>query len=384
MVRQPRPQGGILRFLTIGLCGLVCTATALRADSPALAPRTAPAKQPGAIVPAIAEFSSPSSTAKRPPLFSSQQFQLTDFKSNRKPKGTPGKKAEEDPNDYLHVMKEGSSGRANRKEGAELIPLGHLPAAKQAEVREILKSVSFYRQLPTVAFDIEPSVYNYLINHPDVTVAIWRAMKISKVELWQTSREEYEADAGDGTVGTIEVLHRSKDKYVVLCQGEYKSPLISKPISAKSLVVLNCSFGRNAAGQPVVMHHAHLFVHFPSQTIDTVARIFSPLTVSMTDRSFSEVSVFLRLMSTAMARRPDWVESISRQMDGIPDQRREQLVKLAVHVAQEAEQRALKEMSLQNAASALSTHTAGNTEGTARLNGPSPRFSTQPGTTRQR
>ncbi|MBI3860524.1 MAG: hypothetical protein HY290_01365 [Planctomycetia bacterium] len=154
-------------------------------------------------------------------------------------------------------------------------------------------------------------------------------MKISKLQMWQTGKFDYEADTGDGSVGALEVLHIGPDSSLVTCDGLYKSPIFSKPIAAKSLLYLQTSFARQADGTIHVTHRADLFVTFPSQTIDVVARIFSPLTVKMTDRTFTEISLFLKMMSMAMSRRPDWVEQITERMDGVADVRKEQVLDLS-------------------------------------------------------
>ena len=350
-------QGGYLRLL------LLCAVGLLTMASPSLAgpPRGGSGSGDGEPV-------GSSANGRRPASTENQRLLLAELRPHRKKGGRAG---EEDPNDYLQVLVPGSSSRAHRKSAMAEMPLDKLSPEKQEEVREILKSHSFYRRLPTLAMEVDHRTYLHLIGHPNVTVAIWRAMKISKVELWETGRDHYEANTGDGTTGTIEVLHRSAERHLVLCDGEYKSPLMVQPIAAKSLVMLVTSYSRDADGKHFVTHRADMFVQFPSQTMDTVARILSPLTDKMTDRSFSEVSVFLRLMSVAMARRPDWVESIARKLEGVAEERKEQLVTLAAHVYADVQKRSLGEISRQNSGGRATVSNGENATGV-------PRISSQP------
>jgi hypothetical protein len=236
----------------------------------------------------------------------------------------------------------GSSSPTARKAALAAIPLEQLTPEKKQQATALLKASSFYRRLPKVTFSIEPEVYNYFLAHPDVAVSIWRAMKISKLQMWQTGRFEYEADAGDGSTGQLEVLYAGPEQILVLCNGIYKSPMFSKPIEARSLLLLKTSFFRETDGLVYVTHRADLFVEFPSQTIDVVAKIFSPLTVAMTDRTFSEISLFLKMMSLAMQRRPDWVEQIAGKMDGVADVRKTQILELTSQVYTAAQKRSLE------------------------------------------
>lgn len=256
----------------------------------------------------------------------------------------PGKAPRSEPQskDAQEAEPKGTSSLAAKKAALAAIPLDQLSPERRQSASALLKAASFYRRLPKVTFSIEPEVYSYFVAHPDVAVSIWRAMKISKLQLWQTGRFDYEADAGDGSTGKLEVLHSGPEKCLVSCNGLYKSPLFSKSIEVRSLMLLQTSFFREVDGTIYVTHRADLFVEFPSQTIDVVARIFSPLTVAMTDRTFSEISLFLKMMSLAMARRPDWVEQIAGKMDGVADLRKTQILELTSQVYAAAQKRAVE------------------------------------------
>jgi hypothetical protein len=241
------------------------------------------------------------------------------------------------------VNTKGTSSASARKAAIAELPLEQLTVENRQKVGSLLKSVSFYRRLPKVTFPVEPEVYNYFMAHPDTAVSIWRAMKISKLQMWQTGRYDYEADTGDGSVGTLEVLHNGAEKSLVTCEGIFKSPLLTKPIEARSLLLLQTSFSRDAEGTTYVTHRADLFVSFPSQTIDVVSKIFSPLAITMTDRTFTEISLFLKMMSLAMTRRPDWVERITEKMDGVADIRKDQVLELSAQVYAAARKRAAEQ-----------------------------------------
>ena len=244
---------------------------------------------------------------------------------------------------YPKVVEEGTSATAVKKAALAALPVADLTPDQQARVKKILAHVSFFRRLPTLNFAVDPRVYAYFTQHPDAAVSIWRAMEISKVKMWQTGRTEYEADVGDGSTGIIEILQQTPTHALIVCDGLYKSPLLKKPIETRSLVFLQSSFSKSPTGQIYMTHRADVFVSFPSSTIDMAAKIFSPLAVSMTDATFSEVSLFLKMMSVAMVRRPEWVESLVGKMDGVQELRKKQLVDLTNQVHTLYTRRALEQ-----------------------------------------
>jgi hypothetical protein len=196
--------------------------------------------------------------------------------------------------------------------------------------------VGLFRRLPTLEMDVDADVYRYLLSHPDVAVSTWRAMDISKFQLNLTGPGAYHADAGDGSVGTVELWRATPDETVIYCDGAFKSPLLTKPIFARSIMRLKMRFFEDAEGTPKVEHFGDVFVEFPSQTVETVARVISPVSHMIADRNFRQLTLYVHLMSQAMSRQPGWVRTIARRMDSPEEQRTEFLtVAATAHAASE-------------------------------------------------
>jgi hypothetical protein len=234
------------------------------------------------------------------------------------------------PQIEVEVTSPGSSVTVTRKKAVADLPLEKLAAEVRPKADEIIKNVSLFRRMPTLKFVSEPEVYNFFLAHPDVAVSIWRVMEISTFELWQTGPKGFEADSHDGSTGTVEVLHSSVERQVVICEGSFKSPLLFKPIKARALLHLQPTFQKREDGQTEVIHTLDLFVSFPSQPVDITAKLISPVSHAMADRNFREVSLWVAMMNVAMVQQPDWIEQVANRMEGVLELRRGQLMKLAL------------------------------------------------------
>ena len=239
---------------------------------------------------------------------------------------------DESYSEHVRILEKGTSSRAARKTAVDGVPLGRMTVENRKRAEELLRSISLYRQLPTVAFEVDPDVYRYFIACPDAAVAIWRVMGISKFQMWQTAADQYEADAGDGTQGVVDVLLRSDDHNVIVCEGVFSSPLLAAPIRSKALLHLETAFLQDQEGRTWAKHRLNMFVSFPSQTVEAAAKLISPVSNLIVDRNFREISLFVQLMSTAMARQPGWVERVADRMEGVPEIRKTQLLKLTAQV----------------------------------------------------
>ncbi|MCH7989336.1 MAG: hypothetical protein IID46_09345 [Planctomycetes bacterium] len=232
----------------------------------------------------------------------------------------------------LRILQKGKSGRAARIAGLEALPLDDMTIANRKYADEILEHVSMFRELPMLQFDVEPAVYHYFTQHPEVAVSIWRVLEISEFQMRQTKADEYFAETSDGTSGKIRVLYRGNNQQVILCRGVYKSPLIIKPLQADAIIHLKTQFLKAEDGRPQVRHRAWMYVSFPSKTVETAAKLISPLSNLIIDRNFQEISLFLNLMSMSMARQPGWVENIASKLDGVDKTRRKELLDLTKDV----------------------------------------------------
>lgn len=229
----------------------------------------------------------------------------------------------------VSIVKPGVSSVNMRKQAISELPLSELTSDSVAKVNDILNNMSMFRRLPTLSFEVDPDVYNYLLRHPDVTVATWRAMEISKFQLNQVQPNCYDADAGDGSVGRIEVLRQTPTETLIHCDGAFKSPLLPRPIIARALMRLHTSFTKEADGRVIGTHSGDVFVEFPSQAVETVARVISPVSHSIADRNFKQISLYAHLMTQAMARHPGWIEMIGNKLTGVTAQDRQQFLEVS-------------------------------------------------------
>ncbi|HEV8003574.1 MAG TPA: hypothetical protein VGP63_27165 [Planctomycetaceae bacterium] len=239
----------------------------------------------------------------------------------------------------VKTVQKPTSSKASRKAAAEALPLDKMSAEHRRRVSQIVSGTSIYRELPTLQFDIDPRVYRFFMDHPEAAVSIWQVMKISDFKMRETAEGRYETDDGEGTHGRIDVAFRAPNEVVALCDGEYKSALLPTSVKASGVLHVYVEFGQRSDGSAFVTHRAQLFVYFPSQTVETVARIMSPVSNAIIDQNFREVSLFLYMMSTAMSRQPGWVESVSKRMENVSEERKTQIMLVTVDVFADARAR---------------------------------------------
>ncbi|MFP6763539.1 MAG: hypothetical protein VB858_07975, partial [Planctomycetaceae bacterium] len=238
----------------------------------------------------------------------------------------------DDPPLKVDITRKGTSSRRAQQDARNRIPFDQLSGNQITRVNAVLAQTSMFRRLPQIDFDAEPEVYSWFTRNPEVAVGIWRVLKISEFALTPTDSNVWMGQAQDGSRGRIEVLNRTDTSQLLLCQGEYKTPLLPRPIQAVALMHLQTQFTRNDSGQGHLTHGLDLFVAFPSQAVETVARVISPVSHMIADRNFRELSLFVRFMSVAMQRQPGWVEQVSTRLNGITPAQKDEMLNMSARI----------------------------------------------------
>lgn len=221
-----------------------------------------------------------------------------------------------------------------KQQGASEIPWNRLAPEERQRAADVVDKSVLYRRMPTEVFRCDPEVYLYLINRPDVTTAVWRVLGMSKLKLEQVDPDRYSGDDGGGTEGGCEFLHRSPDLHVLLCEGKYQGPLMLKPLQASVLLVLRSAYFHEATGQGYVAHRLDAFVQVESDMAEALARLSSPLTLRMADRTFRDVTTFLAAMSRWIGTRAGWAYRLSDRLREVPDAEKRQFRALVDAVSQ--------------------------------------------------
>ena len=269
----------------------------------------------------------------------------------RRPASTPSPVAETGRGvratlDRIDVLEPGTSDRRALQAARAALPLNRLTPEGRRRADAVLKDLGMFRAMPVVRIDVDHGSYKFFVEHPDVAVSIWRVMGVSKCQFWQTGPDSYETDVGDGSTGAIDVLLRSENEHLVIGEGQFKSPFLAKPIRANGLLHLRTEYVTRPDGQTEAICRGALFVTFPSQTVETAAKVVSPVTNLVVDRNFEEIGLFAHMMSLAMRNRPGWVENIASQLDGVLDRRRAELIEVTARAYLENQERELRDQGL--------------------------------------
>jgi hypothetical protein len=166
-----------------------------------------------------------------------------------------------------------TSSRAARDEAVRAIPWRAMGTDERRTAQFVIKNTSIYRRLPTRVIDCDPEMFNFLFQHPEVVIDVWRVMGISQVALEKLPSGVYRGTDGAGTTGVVRFLHtnfgpNAKNVAVIFADGTYEGKPFVTPLKAQSILLLRSSAVQETNGRHYVTVCVDSFVRIDQMGIE--------------------------------------------------------------------------------------------------------------------
>ncbi len=243
-----------------------------------------------------------------------------------------------------------STARAARREAIASIPWQQLDEQAAADVRYVVENAGLFRRLPAQSIECSPAFFNFLIEHPDVVVNIWRVLKLSDVRLTRVGDGQFSADDCSGTKGELRIVYRDGNLHVVYGEGRYEGPLLARPVRGRCVLVVSTEHAVQADGRPLATCRVDAFLHLENVGVDVLARTFQPLLGRTADHNLRETAQFVGMLYQAAEFNQEGVQQVAESLTDVAEEDRRRFAELAEEVAIRAALLASEEAAAQRAA----------------------------------
>ena len=240
---------------------------------------------------------------------------------------------------------DGSSSHAARNEAVRAIPWRELTPDSRRAAQFVVKNASIYRRLPTRIIDCDPDMFNFLFQHPEVVIDVWRVMGISQVTIAKMPAgtrfggSAYRGTDGAGTNGVIRVLFTQwgedgQNVAVVFADGSYHGKPFAAELKAQSLLFVRWSAIQETNGRYYVTVRVDSFVRLDQIGVELVAKTVQPWIAKTADRNFIETLTFVSNFSRTAEKNPQGMQRLANRLASLDEPTRNELVALCFRTAE--------------------------------------------------
>jgi len=204
----------------------------------------------------------------------------------------------------------------SRPDPAQVVPLDQIPAEYRESVSEVIRDHTFHKQGAAESFPCNAGLYLSLVNEPSITLALWKDLAESPVQIKRISPDRYQGEDGSGSSATWDYVLRTPKVHVLMAYLSYVSPRGNAKIDARLLLVLHTGYYREVNREAYVQHDVQAFVKVDSKGWKTLARTFRPMIERVLEDQVREAGQFVSLMSRLVVNYPNWATEVAmKQQD---------------------------------------------------------------------
>src|ERR1700736_1086085 len=136
------------------------------------------------------------------------------------------------------------------------VPLDQLPAGVRDSVRQVVEQPTLTSRGPTEAFHGRPSMYLWLLDHPDQAVLIWRRLGAKCLDITSQGQGRFAWTDGQGSNVHWETVQSGPDQRIWYAEGNARPSPLLPVVPVRAVVVLHYLEGQDSLGRPMIRHHA--------------------------------------------------------------------------------------------------------------------------------
>jgi hypothetical protein len=231
-----------------------------------------------------------------------------------------------------------------KQSAIQMLPLDKLDADGRAKVRSVLSNITVFRRLPVRVVDCDPDLYLFLVRHPDVVVNTWRALKISQLQLTETSPNKFTMKEVSGTTADLEVLYKNHDTHILYAEGNYEGGLIKRTVKGRAIFVLKTGYVRETDNRYYITSRLDAFLSVDPGAVELVTKTIQPIIGKIADNNFYQTISFVSSLSRTIELNSPAVQRMALQLPDVRPEVRDEYASLADIIAQKPTALALRRL----------------------------------------
>ncbi len=193
------------------------------------------------------------------------------------------------------------------------VPVDELPPEARARVRVVLDQPTLRTHGRAETFTCDPTVYDWLLDHPDLAVRLWRLVGAKCTDIFPEGGDRFVWKDGQNTVHWDTVLKRPGLR-VWYAEGEVRAGALLPGATVKAVAVLRYGQGQLSDGRKALKHQVELTLHTDSHVVALATRIFGASAPRAGEQLVGQIEMFYGALAWYLDRHPRHAEALFAQL----------------------------------------------------------------------
>lgn len=201
-----------------------------------------------------------------------------------------------------------------RQVSAAQVPLDKLDAQLRTRVADLLQKAPLFVRGPTESFPCRPTVYNQLLDNPDMAVHCWRLLGACKATIVKQADGTFVGKDNHGSQLRWQPLAAEQGRRIWLVEGSGRPAPLMPMVQLKAVVFLRYQTVKGDDGRVGIRHRVEMFAQYDSKAIDLLSKLGGMTPDSAGQKVLEQVGLFYSGMAWYLSEHPNWgQQTIGRQ-----------------------------------------------------------------------
>jgi hypothetical protein len=202
------------------------------------------------------------------------------------------------------ASKAGPSGSSSKTMMGIAIPIEQLPSEVQAKVKALVDRPTMRTQGSVEIFNCQPEQYFWLLDHPELTAKLWRALGAKVTEIKNHGGGHFSWQDDNGSKVEWDTVLRTSEYRIWYAEGKVKPGLLLPMVSVRAVLAVRHAEGQDGDGKPAVRHQIDLILQTDNAAVALAARLLGASAPHLSEQYVGQIEMFFGAMAWYLDQHP--------------------------------------------------------------------------------
>jgi hypothetical protein len=186
------------------------------------------------------------------------------------------------------------------------IPWNQLPPWCRARMHKVIQHATLACAGPTEAFQGQTALYQWLLDHPDQAVRMWRRLGANCLQICDLGNGRFGWNDGEGSEVHWDTVYQSDHLRIWYAEGHLRPASLLPAVPARAVVVLH--YGElEGTSRRLIRHQADLYVQTDSKAAVLAAKLLGASVPRLGQQCIGQLELFFSALVWYLDRHPDLI-----------------------------------------------------------------------------
>jgi hypothetical protein len=188
---------------------------------------------------------------------------------------------------------------------AARIPLNEVPAELRDQIRQVIEHPTLFSPGPAEAFTGEPTLYDWLLDHPDRALIAWRRLGARCTEVTDRGGGYFAWSDGHGSQLSWQTIYQNPTLRIWYAEGKVRPGLFLPPVPVRAVLMLRHGTRSESKGRSLIFHQATVFFQTDGTTAALITRLLGSSAPHMAEQCLGNFETFYSGLVWYLGQHPD-------------------------------------------------------------------------------